>query len=157
MGVNIDVWIPIYQAEGSIFKVIEEIDSFVWTREIKFNFIDNMSVDSTILNCIEALNKSKLTGVRVWQNPANIGLGGSQKLAFKLSIQNGMDFVAIFHGDGQPKVSDLREMIKVAETKKFDAVLGARFKKGAKLIEYNQIRKFNSKSNIQYSIPHSCV
>jgi hypothetical protein len=66
MGVNIDVWIPIYQAEGSIFKVIEEIDSFVWTREIKFNFIDNMSVDSTILNCIEALNKSKLTGVRVW-------------------------------------------------------------------------------------------
>lgn len=59
-------------------------------------------------------------------NPVNQGYGGNQKLGYRYAIENGYDFVALIHGDGQYAPECLPELLEPLRTGEAMVVLGSR-------------------------------
>ena len=67
-------------------------------------------------------------------NPLNQGYGGNQKIGYHYAINNGFDFVALVHGDGQYAPECLPSLLEPLRTMQADAVFGSRMmEKGAAL------------------------
>ena len=64
--------------------------------------------------------------IRVLFNPVNQGYGGNQKLGYRYAIENGFDFVALLHGDGQYAPESLPELLKPFSDDNVAAVFGSR-------------------------------
>ena len=76
--------------------------SLLDTYEVDVLIIDDSSRDATFdkgpsdqQRRIASLPRDRLF------NPVNQGYGGNQKIGYRYAIENGYDFVALIHGDGQ--------------------------------------------------------
>jgi SAM-dependent methyltransferase len=64
--------------------------------------------------------------VTVLYNPVNQGYGGNQKIGYHYAIENGFDFVALLHGDGQYAPEVLGALTEPLRKGEADAVFGSR-------------------------------
>jgi len=64
--------------------------------------------------------------VTVLRNEQNQGYGGNQKIGYCYAIQEGFDFVAMIHGDGQYAPEALPRMLEPLCSGEADAVFGSR-------------------------------
>ena len=56
-------------------------------------------------------------------NPVNQGYGGNQKIGYFYAIENGFDFVALVHGDGQYAPECLPDLLRPLRDGEADARL----------------------------------
>jgi len=122
------VFIVAYNAEKTIASVLARIPvSLAENYEVEILAIDDSSRDRTF----EVSHSVKMRGgvpfpLRVLFNPKNQGYGGNQKIGYHYAIQNGFDFVALIHGDGQYAPEVLPELLKPLRDGQADAVFGSR-------------------------------
>ena len=120
------VFIVAYHAESTIIDVLRRIPELPGC-ETEVLIIDDCSADATY-----ALSeKVRLSGayrhrLTVLANPANQGYGGNQKLGYHYAIENGFDFVALVHGDGQYAPEMLPEVLAPLLRGEAEVVLGSR-------------------------------
>lgn len=148
------LFIPGYNCEKQIVRVLGQLDEKVAQYIDKIIVVNNRSTDSTeevVSNFIENNLNIPITLLR---NDENYGLGGSHKVAFNYAMENGYDHVIVLHGDDQGDIHDLKVVLKRKTYKKYDCCLGARFMNGSKLQGYSKFRTFG---NLVYDMLFSIV
>ncbi len=136
------LFIPCYQCEKQILRVLESLNEAVENFFEEILIIDNRSKDSTVRNAIQAIQSLKVQKkCRVIVNDENINLGGTHKVAFQYSIENNFDHVVILHGDDQARIHDFTDIFKSLKYKVSDSfVMGARFHPSSLLVNYSPFR-----------------
>lgn len=152
MNDKILLFIPGYNCEKQIPRVLKQLDKKVMKYIDEIIYVNNLSTDNTEQVVLDFKKESKLP-IKVLRNNQNYNLGGSHKVAFDYAIDNNFDYVIVLHGDDQGNIQDLYPYLKNGEYKKHDCLLGSRFLKGSKLIGYSKFRTFGNKVyNILFSI-----
>ena len=142
MGEKILLFIPMYNCEKQITRVLDQIDEKISEHIAETIVVDNRSTDRSqekVVNYIKN-NKNKNKNIKLFLNTENYNLGGSHKVAFNYAVKNNFDYVIVLHGDDQGNLSDFLPILKEEIYKKYDCCLGARFMKSSKLIGYSSIR-----------------
>lgn len=134
------LFIPGYNCEKQIVRVLKKIDDSVMKYVDEIIFVNNRSKDNTEKEVLNFKSKNSNINLKVLRNNDNYGLGGSHKVAFSYAMENNFDYVIVLHGDDQGNINDLMPLLQSGEYKKYDATLGARFMKGSKLIGYSKFR-----------------
>lgn len=139
------LFIPGYNCEKQITRTLAKLDEKVlpWLSEVIM--VNNRSTDGTEQAVINYTAVHPELPLKLLRNDENYGLGGSHKVAFNYAIENGFDYVVVLHGDDQADIHDIIPILKDMTYKKYDCCLGARFKKGSKLIGYSKIRTFGNR------------
>ena len=125
------VFVPMYQCERQIARVLERIDRHLspWVHEVAV--IDNGSRDRSRAAATAALTGLSIPGILLL-NDDNYNLGGSHKVAFNHAIAGHFDWVVVVHGDDQADPADLIPLLEAgAFGQDNDALLGSRFSMGS--------------------------
>ena len=148
------LFIPMYNCEKQIVRVLNQITDEVQQYITEILVVNNRSTDQGERIVEQYLQKTMMnTSVKLVRNKENYGLGGSHKVAFKYAKKQGFDYVIVLHGDDQGHIEDILPYLKSGEYKKYDCLLGARFKKGAKLEGYSAFRTFGNRVyNLLFSL-----
>lgn len=147
------LFIPGYNCEEQIIRVLNQLDKKVMSYITEVIFVNNRSTDNTEQVVLNFKKENKNFPIKVLRNDSNYNLGGSHKVAFKYAIENKFDYVIILHGDDQGEIHDLLPLLKKKEYKKYDCLLGSRFMKGSKIQGYSLFRQFGNRVfNIIFSI-----
>ena len=151
---KIMVFIPMYNCEKQIVRVLEQFNENVCKYVDEIVIINNRSTDKGEKNAIKFLKKMQLNIKKtVLRNNDNYNLGGSHKVAFDYAIKNHYNYLIVLHGDDQGNINDLVPFLESKEYKKYDCFLGSRFMKGSKLKGYSKFRTFGNRVyNIIFSI-----
>src|SRR5215469_14326440 len=126
------VFIVAYNAEKTISEVVARIPaSLAATYDLGVLIIDDASRDTTFVQSHHVSKAGNLPfPVRALFNPVNQGYGGNQKLGYHYAIENGFDFVALLHGDGQYAPECLPTLLEPLRRGEADAVMGSRMLPG---------------------------
>ncbi|MBL7072003.1 MAG: glycosyltransferase [Candidatus Omnitrophica bacterium] len=141
---KIGIFIPCYNVERSIQKVIGSLSKEVLDRIDTIITVDNHSIDNTlsVLKDIQASGKKAGKILTIIKNRENYGLGGSQKIAYQYFIDNGFTHFMIIHGDNQGDADEIAKnflrMFDKNDT--VDVILACRFAKGSDLSRYSKAR-----------------
>lgn len=147
------VFIPGYNCEKQIVRVLKQFDKNVLIYIDEIIFVNNRSTDNTEKAVLEYKKENKELPIKVLRNDENYNLGGSHKIAFNYALKNKFDYLIVLHGDDQGDIHDLLPYLENEEYKKFDCLLGSRFLKDSKLKGYSKFRIFGNKVfNIIYSM-----
>lgn len=139
------VFIPGYNCEKQVIRVLDQFDSEVKKYFKDIIFVNNRSTDNTEQTVLEYKKSHKDLNIKVLRNDENYNLGGSHKVAFEYAKENNYDYVVVLHGDDQGDIHDILPVMKNKTYKKYDCMLGARFMKGSKLIGYSKFRTFGNR------------
>lgn len=115
---KIFVVIPAYNEAKNISRVLDGLLAKFSSQSIIV--VDDCSKDQT-----KEIAKSK--GVIVLSHLINRGYGAALKTGSLKALAMGAEVVVHFDGDGQFKVDEIFELVKLLETKQVDVVLGSRF------------------------------
>ena len=147
------VFIPGYNCEKQIVRVLNQFDNEVMEYISEVIFVNNRSTDGTEQCVLDFKKGNPDFPIKVLRNDENYNLGGSHKVAFNYAIENGFDYVIVLHGDDQGEIHDMLPYIKDGTYKTVDCILGSRFMKGSVLKGYSGFRIFGNKVfNIIYSV-----
>ncbi len=153
MKEKILVFIPGYNCEKQITRVLNQFDKEVLKYIDEIIFINNRSTDNTEKAVLDYKKEHTELPVKVLRNEENYNLGGSHKVAFNYALDNKFDYIIVLHGDDQGDIHDIIPHLANEEYKKYDCLLGSRFLKGSKLRGYSKFRIFGNRVfNIIYSI-----
>ena len=122
------VFIVAYNAEKTIADVLYRIPAALADHyDVHVLIIDDSSADTTFARSHSIGREQALPfPLTVLTNPVNQGYGGNQKLGYRYAIENGYDFVALVHGDGQYAPECLPALLEPLRTGAADAVFGSR-------------------------------
>jgi glycosyltransferase involved in cell wall biosynthesis len=122
------IFIVAYHAEKTIEKVLRRIpSSLAADYDVEILIIDDASADTTFAAGVNAGRADQIPfRLTVLYNPANQGYGGNQKIGYHYAIDNGFDYVALLHGDGQYAPELLPALMEVFRRTPADAVFGSR-------------------------------
>ena len=122
------VFIVAYNAEKTIAQVVSRIPaSLLDTYDVEVLIIDDSSHDETFATSHSVSKDTNLPfRITALFNPVNQGYGGNQKIGYRYAIENGYDFVALIHGDGQYAPECLPELLEPLRSCQADAVFGSR-------------------------------
>jgi methionine biosynthesis protein MetW len=122
------IFIVAYFAEQTIKRVVQRIPhSIVDEYDAEILIIDDCSKDQTFTKGLSvALDDETRIKTTVLYNPVNQGYGGNQKIGYYYAIENGFDFVALLHGDGQYAPEMLQTLVEPLRLGEADAVFGSR-------------------------------
>ncbi|MFQ9615390.1 MAG: glycosyltransferase family 2 protein, partial [Clostridium butyricum] len=148
------LFIPGYNCENQITRVLSQIDVLVLSYISEIIMVNNISIDNTEKKVLEFMSQNPKIPLKLLRNNENYGLGGSHKTAFNYAIKNNFDYVIVLHGDDQGDVHDLISILKNGTYREYDCCLGARFMKGSKLKGYSKFRTFG---NIVYNFLFSMI
>ena len=120
------VFIVAYNAERTLESVLARIPAMP-EYDVEVLVIDDASADETFERG-EELRRSDAVPfpLHVLFNPVNQGYGGNQKIGFHFAIEQGFDFVALVHGDGQYAPECLPDLVAPLAAGEADAVFGSR-------------------------------
>lgn len=150
---KIMVFIPMYNCEKQITRVLKQFDNKVSKYINEIVVINNLSTDKSEEKVLEYAKNNSNNKITILRNHENYNLGGSHKVAFDYAIRNNYDYVIVLHGDDQGDIHDLLEYLDSKEYEKYDALLGARFLKQSKLSGYSKFRIFGNKVyNVLFSL-----
>ncbi|HVR61136.1 MAG TPA: bifunctional glycosyltransferase/class I SAM-dependent methyltransferase [Polyangia bacterium] len=121
------VFVIAYYAESTLRSVLERIPSRIFTDfETEIVVIDDASEDRTFAIGNEYRATHPEVRVTVLRNEHNQGYGGNQKVGYQFAIDEGFDFVAMLHGDGQYAPEELPRLMEPLAAGQADAVFGSR-------------------------------
>src|SRR6266542_5079651 len=122
------IFIVAYNAEKTIAQVLGRIPHLLAEEyEVEVLVLDDSSQDRTFEESRGVRRGGALPFVlHVLFNPVNQGYGGNQKIGYHFAIEEGFDFVALVHGDGQYAPEALPELLKPLSQGVADAVFGSR-------------------------------
>jgi len=122
------IFIVAYHAESTIASVLSRIPKNILDDyEAEVLIIDDASKDQTFEIGLKIAKDGNLPfPVHVLFNPVNQRYGGNQKIGYHYAIENGFDFVALVHGDGQYAPECLGELLEPLASGSADAVFGSR-------------------------------
>jgi len=122
------VFIVAYNAEKTIRDVVRRIPAVLSDLyEVEVLIIDDASQDTTFFHGVQLRQAEQLPfPLHVLFNPVNLGYGGNQKVGFHYAIDNGYDFVALVHGDGQYAPECLPMLVEPLRRGEAGAVFGSR-------------------------------
>lgn len=122
------VFIVAYNAEKTIQKVVQRVPAdLLEICDTDILIIDDSSKDSTFeKGHLISLDDSLPFKVTCLYNPVNQGYGGNQKIGYRYALENGYDYVALIHGDGQYAPELLPTLIEPLRTGQASAVFGSR-------------------------------
>lgn len=147
------LFIPMYNCEKQIARVLGQIDDQVLTYITEIIVVNNRSTDNSEEIAVNYCKEHENLPVKVLRNDENYGLGGSHKVAFQYALDHGFDYVIVLHGDDQGAIRDLLPALKKRSYHKFECCLGARFTRKSKLIGYSRFRIVgNYTFNVIFSI-----
>jgi glycosyltransferase involved in cell wall biosynthesis len=138
------IFVPCYNCETQIKRVISKLDQQVINQVNEVLILDNRSKDDTLQEAIKAAKCTRNLTIKIAQNQENYGLGGSHKAAFRYAIENNYDYVIVLHGDDQGDIRDAISLFQSNELHNYDAHLGSRFMKQSKTIGYSPFRFFGN-------------
>lgn len=121
------IFIPAYNAEKTIQKVLDRISSELWSRASEVVVFDNHSRDKTYDLAVAYQRENQLKKLKVFRNPTNLHYGGNIKAGCRYAVQHGMDIIVELHADGQYPPERILPLIKPIEESKAAAVSGSRF------------------------------
>ena len=125
-GNRVLIFIVAYNAETTIEKVLSRIPPSLHQDGVEVLIIDDSSRDETFLNVLRYQRAHSAFKITVLRTPENQGYGGNQKLGYRYAIDNGFDFVALVHGDGQYAPEKLPALLAPLLAGNADAVFGSR-------------------------------
>ena len=148
------VFIPMYNCEKQIVRVLDQFNGEIQEYISEVIIINNRSTDSGESAAIEKIKTMHLPfPVKVLRNDDNYGLGGSHKVAFHYAVEHNFDYCICLHGDDQGSIQDLLPVLKSGDYRTLDCCLGGRFLPQSKLVGYSKFRTFgNHVFNIIFSI-----
>ena len=153
MREKILVFIPGYNCEKQIVRVLKQFDENVLKYIDEIIFVNNRSTDNTEKAVLDYKKEHEELPIKVLRNDENYNLGGSHKVAFNYALKNKYDYLIVLHGDDQGDIHDLLPYLENGEFRNFDCLLGSRFLKASKLEGYSKFRIFGNRVfNIIYSI-----
>lgn len=153
MREKILVFIPGYNCEKQIVRVLKQFDENVLKYIDEIIFVNNRSTDNTEKAVLDYKKEHEELPIKVLRNDENYNLGGSHKVAFNYALKNKYDYLIVLHGDDQGDIHDLLPYLENGEYRNFDCLLGSRFLKASKLKGYSKFRIFGNRVfNIIYSI-----
>jgi glycosyltransferase involved in cell wall biosynthesis len=123
------IFIVAYSAERTVEQVLariplEQLEARGVLTEILI--IDDASGDATFERASLFKHANGSAPITVLQNPRNLGYGGNQKVGYRYAIDNGFDFVALLHGDGQYAPEELPRLVEPLLSEECGAVFGSR-------------------------------
>ena len=121
------IFIVAYNAERTIQDVLRRIPASLEEFDTEILIIDDSSQDRTFQSA--KTFKDSPFPITVLFNPVNQGYGGNQKVGFHYAVQEGFDFVALLHGDGQYAPELLPDLLQPLVNGEADAVFGSRMMK----------------------------
>lgn len=125
-GKRLLIFIVAYNAETTIEKVLSRIPASLHCDEVEVLIIDDSSDDGTFGEGLRYQQRNSDFKITVLRTPENQGYGGNQKLGYRYAIDNGFDFVALLHGDGQYAPERLPDLIAPLVRNLGDAIFGSR-------------------------------
>lgn len=141
------VFIPCYNCEKQVVRVLEQLDRRALSFIDRVLIVNNRSTDNTEQAAAEYLARHKEIPAVILRNEQNYNLGGSHKVAFEYAMQKGFDYVLVLHGDDQASFRDIIPVLRSKKYREYDCTFGARFKKGGNpfkkdpdLIGYSALR-----------------
>jgi len=120
---NIAILIPAFN-EG---KYIKNVLSECLLYKLDLIIIDDGSTDNTI-EIIEKFPKPVEPKIILIRHQLNKGKGEALKTGFNFAAKNNYSGVITLDGDGQHKVSEIEDFIRMAENENPDVIVGSRFK-----------------------------
>jgi len=120
---NIAILIPAFN-EG---KYIKNVLSECLLYKLDLIIIDDGSTDNTI-EIIEKFPKPVGPKIILIRHQLNKGKGEALKTGFNFAAKNNYSGVITLDGDGQHKVSEIEDFIRMAENENPDVIVGSRFK-----------------------------
>lgn len=147
------VFIPAYNCAPQVGRVLAQLSSVPAGTFAEVMVVDNGSADDTVAAARAAAQQLRGIAVRVVRNADNYNLGGSHKAAFAYAAREGFTHVVVLHGDDQADVADLLPLLRAGAHREVDALLGARFMRGSRLIGYSRLRTVgNVAFNLLFSL-----
>jgi glycosyltransferase involved in cell wall biosynthesis len=134
------VFIPVYNCEKQILRVIEKLSVQPFSNDFEFLFVDNLSSDNSVQMIKDGLFKYKLRSAHILQNEVNYGFGGSHKIAIMFAVNNGFDILVTLHGDDQADPVAIVPATSHLISHSLDCYLGSRFTRQSKLHGYSRTR-----------------
>ncbi|MGA2150101.1 MAG: glycosyltransferase family 2 protein, partial [Bryobacteraceae bacterium] len=122
------IFVVAYNAEKTIDAVIARIpDRLAEKYDAEILILDDASADATFSHS-HNVGRGQETPfpIRVLFNARRDGYGAIQKLGYQYGIENGFEFVALLHGDGQYPPECLLHLLEPLRTGQAAAVLGSR-------------------------------
>lgn len=110
--------VPAYNERDNIVSTIEDLRSNA--PGVDYVIVNDGSKDDTLSICREH-------GYNVIDLPVNLGLAGAFQTGIRYAYEHGYDYAIQFDADGQHSAAYIYEMIRVAEAKDANIVIGSRF------------------------------
>ncbi|MFO0604868.1 MAG: glycosyltransferase family 2 protein [Polyangiales bacterium] len=146
------LFIPAYNCERQIARVLRKLGAAAPPEVDAVLVVDNRSTDGTVDAALAGAEALAGVPVTVLRNRENYGLGGSTKVAFEFAAAHGYAWVLGLHGDDQGDLGDLLPLMRAGRHRGLDALLGARFHPGSRLVGYSLPRTIaNHVFNALYS------
>jgi glycosyltransferase involved in cell wall biosynthesis/2-polyprenyl-3-methyl-5-hydroxy-6-metoxy-1,4-benzoquinol methylase len=122
------ILIVAYNAETTITKVLARVPhQLAEEYDVEVLVLDDSSQDRTFEQTRDIQREGALPfPLHVLFNPVNQGYGGNQKIGYHFAIEQGFDFVALVHGDGQYAPECLPDLVRPLRDGEADAVFGSR-------------------------------
>ncbi len=123
------VFIVAYNATTTLPWVLDRIPVALRRENVEVLVIDDSSPDNTFRTGLDYVTSHRDEGgvtITVLRNPENQRYGGNQKLGYRYAIENGFDYVALVHGDGQYAPECLPDLLAPLIAGEADAVFGSR-------------------------------
>ena len=120
------VFVVAYNAEKTIGTVLHRIPAELRQGNIEVLVIDDSSKDETFAAGVAQEKAIEGLKITVLRTPVNQGYGGNQKLGYRYALDNGFDYVALVHGDGQYAPEKLPELLGPLVRGEAGAVFGSR-------------------------------
>ncbi len=134
------VFVPMYNCENQIVRVLKQITPEVQKRIHTVLVVDNGSKDNGREAAREGLKVITGCETRLIRNRQNVSLGGSHKVAFNYTLSNNFDYCIVLHGDDQADIADLIPYLDSGQYRSYDCFLGARFHHKSKLLGYSRFK-----------------
>src|SRR5215212_1264928 len=153
MSERILVFIPCYNCERQIGRVIEQFRGVPPEIFEEILVLDNRSIDGTVEIAVDAIAKIGGVSFTVARNREKYNLGGSHKAVFAYAAARGFTHVVVLHGDDQGRIHDVLPLLAGGAHRVHDACLGARFMAGSKIEGYSPVRRIGNRVfNLAFSI-----
>jgi glycosyltransferase involved in cell wall biosynthesis len=121
------IFVIAYYAENTLRSVLERIPASIFEEyDTEILVVDDASEDRTLAIGREYRQAHPHIRTNVLRNSLNQGYGGNQKVGYAFAIQEGFDYVAMVHGDGQYAPEELPRLVAPLRDGVADAVFGSR-------------------------------
>ncbi len=146
--------IPTYNERENISGLLSELMEQV--PEINVLVVDDNSPDGTA-QIVKEFQRKHPERIFLIEREGKLGLGTAYITGFKWALQQGYQYIGEMDADFSHRVQDLLKMIDLIRNGKADVVVGSRYVKGGKTVNWTIDRKILSRGASLYVRFWTCM